>query len=142
PVFSMDAFRQEELFLDGLNVKIKDVKFTKDPFGVDNTVELFVAIDNYSKYTFSTFDIALVSNTNQTFFASPFGDTSLFFKTISPGDRQTGKLSFSINDKKSKHWLVFYDRRTKKPLAKYSIDNAKNSLKNNSKKKSTLFSKK
>ena len=133
PVFSKDAFRQEELLLDGLKVKINSVKLEKDPFGEENTITLQLAVDNYTDYTFSTFDIALISNTEQAFYPSPFGDTSLWFKTISPGDRVVGKLSFSVNDKKAKHWLVFYDRKTKKPLAKYSIDNAKNDLKELSK---------
>lgn len=130
PVYTADAFRQEELFLDGLNVRINDVKLEKDPFGIENTISLALGIDNYTQYSFSTFDIGLVSNTGQVFFPSPFsGDTSLWFKTIAPGDRVVGKLSFSINDKKARHWLVFYDRTSKKPLAKYSIDNAKTDLK-------------
>lgn len=129
PVFSKDAFRQEELFLEGLKVDISEVKLEKDPFGAENTISLGLRINNNSPYAFSTFDIALVSDTNQSYFPSPFGDTSLWFKTIEPGDRVIGKLSFSVNDKKAKHWLVFYDRKTKKPLAKYSIDNAKNDLK-------------
>ena len=137
PVFTKDAFRQEELFLEGLKLRINAVKFEKDPFGNDNTITLSLGIDNYTDYSFSTFDIALISNTNQVFFPSPFGDTSLWFKTISPGDRVVGKLSFSVTDRKAKHWLVFYDRKTKKPLAKYSVDNVKNDLKelNKSKKK-------
>lgn len=129
PVFAKDAFRQEELFLDGLNLRINSVKLEKDPFGVENTITVSLGIDNYTNYAFSTFDIALVSNTEQVYFPSPFGDTSLWFKTISPGDRVVGKLSFSVTDKKAKHWLVFYDRKTKKPLAKYSIDNARQDLK-------------
>jgi len=129
PVFSENAFRQEEQFLDGLNVRINSVVLEKDPFGEENTITLSLGIDNYSEHTFSTFDIALISNTEQAYFPSPFGDTSLWFKTISPGQRVAGKLSFSVNDKRAKHWLVFYDRRTKKPIAKYSIDNAKNDLK-------------
>ena len=129
PVFTKDAFKQEELLLDGLNVRINNVTLEKDPFGVENTINLSLGIDNYTNYSFSTFDIALVSNTGQVFFASPFGDTSLWFKTIEPGDRVTGKIAFSINDKKAKHWLVFYDRRTKKPVAKFSIDNAKTNIK-------------
>lgn len=135
PVFSRNAFRQEELFLDGLKVRINSVALEKDPFGVENTITLSLGIDNYTDYAFSTFDIALASNTQQVYFPSPFGDTSLWFKTINPGDRVVGKLSFNINDKKSKHWLVFYDRKTKKPLAKYSIDNAKSDLKEIAKQK-------
>lgn len=129
PVFAPDAFRQEELFLDGLNVRINSVVLEKDPFGIENTLTLSLGIDNYTQYTFSTFDIALMTNTEQVFFPSPFGDTSLWFKSINPGDRAIGKLSFNIIDKKAHHWLVFYDRKTKKPLAKYSIDNAKLDIK-------------
>ena len=129
PVFAKDAFKQEELFLDGLNVRINSVSLEKDPFGVENTIVLSLGIDNYTDYTFSTFDIALASNTEQIYFPSPFGDTSLWFKSISPGERVVGKLSFCINDKKAKHWLVFYDRKTKRPVAKYSIDNARTNLK-------------
>ena len=129
PVFSKNAFRQEELFLEGLDVRINSVTLEKDPFGVENTITLSLGIDNYTNYAFSTFDIALISNTQQIFFPSPFGDTSLWFKTINPGDRVIGKLSFNITDKKQKHWLVFYDRKTKKALAKYSIENAKLDLK-------------
>jgi len=135
PVFSKDAFRQEELFLDGLKVRINSVALEKDPFGVENTITLSLGIDNYTQYSFSTFDIALHSNTEQIFFPSPFGDTSLWFKTINSGDRVVGKLSFNINDKKARHWLVFYDRKTKRPLAKYSIDNAKSDLKEIAKQK-------
>lgn len=129
PVFTKDAFKQEEMLLDGLNVRINSVALEKDPFGVENTITLNLGIDNYSQYSFSTFDIALLSSSGQTFFPSPFGDTSLWFKTINQGDRVIGKLSFSVNDKKSKHWLVFYDRKSKKPVAKYSVDNAINDIK-------------
>ena len=129
PVFTADAFRQEELFLEGLKVRINSVNLEKDPFGVENTITLSLGIDNYSEYTFSTFDIALVSNTQQVFFPSPFGDTSLWFKAIAPGERVAGKLSFNVDDKKAKHWLVFYDRKTKKAVAKYSVENAKSDLK-------------
>lgn len=145
PVFTKDAFRQEELFLDGLNVRINNVLLEKDPFGIENTVTLSLGIDNYTNFSFSSFDIALVSNTEQVFFPSPFGDTSLWFKTIAPGDRVVGKLSFNVNDKKARHWLVFYDRKTKKPVAKFSIDNAKSDLKeiakNNSKNKNKTHKK-
>ena len=129
PVFTRDAFRQEELLLEGLNVRINSVLLEKDPFGIENTITLSLGIDNYTQYAFSTFDIALSADNGQVFFPSPFGDTSLWFKTINSGDRVVGKLSFNITDKKSKHWLVFYDRKTKKPVAKFSIENDKSDLK-------------
>ena len=39
------------------------------------------------------------------------------------------KGSFSVDSPKRKHYLVFYDKRTRKPLAKISIDNVKTDLK-------------
>lgn len=135
PVFTKDAFREEEQFLEGLKVRINSVNFEKDPFGVENMITLSLGIDNYSEYSFSTFDIALATKTGQIFFPSPFGDTSLWFRTINSGDRVVGKLSFNVNDKKTQHWLVFYDRKTKKPIAKYSINNAKSNLKEIAKQK-------
>lgn len=142
PVYSPDAFRQEEVKLEGLNVRINSVSLEKDPFGVENTITLSLGIDNYTDYHFSTFDIALVSNTQESFFPSPFGDTSLWFKTIAPGDRVIGKLSFNVSDKKARHWLVFFDRKTKKPLARISVDNAKSDLKQLAKEKKAKKSRK
>lgn len=124
PVFTKTAFRQEELRYSGLDVRINNIVFEKDPFGEDNTITISLGVNNNSNKTFTAFDVALVSDTKNVFFPSPFGDTSLWFKTIAPGDRVVGKLSFSVNDRKRKHWLVFYDKSTKKALAKYSIDNA------------------
>ena len=129
PVFRKDAFKQEELLLDGLDVRINSVVYEKDPFGEDNVITLSLGIINNSTKTFSSFDIALASDTKNVFYPSPFGDTSLWLKTIKPGDRAVGKLSFSVNDRKRKHWLVFYDRINKKPVAKLSIDNVYNELK-------------
>lgn len=129
PVFSKDAFRQEELFYEGLNVRINGVAFEKDPFGENNVITISLGINNNSEKTFSAFDIALMNDTRNVFYPSPFGDTSLWFRTIAPGDRVVGKLSFSVNDRKRKHWLVFYDKTTRKPIAKFSIDNAAQDLK-------------
>lgn len=124
PVFRHDAFRQEEVFYPGLNVRINSVQLTKDPFGEDNFITISLGISNNSDKTFSTFDVALISDTQNVYFPSPFGDTSLWFKAIAPGDRVVGKLSFSVSNKKQKHFLVFFDKISKKPLAKYSLTNA------------------
>ncbi len=139
PVYAEGAFRQDEVLYEGLDVKINKITFEKDPFGVDNTITLNLCINNKSKTPFSTFDIALLSDTYNKFYPSPFNkDDSLWFKTVEPGDVVVGNLSFSVHDKKRKHWLVFYDRSTKKPLAKISVDNAKDDLKK-AKKRKRLF---
>ncbi|MBR1977648.1 hypothetical protein IKA15_05155 [bacterium] len=129
PVFKKDAFKQEELFLEGLDVRINNIVYSKDPFEQDNFITISLGIFNKTDNFFSTFDIALVSETHHVYFPSPFGDTSLWFKTIAPGERAVGKLSFCVDNRKKHHWLVFYDKRTKKPIAKYSLTNAEQKLK-------------
>ena len=69
-------------------------------------------------------DINLTNDMQQVFYPSAFGDTSLMFHQIKPGDRIIGKMSFSVNDVKGNYWLTFRDRMTKNELAKISLDNA------------------
>jgi len=123
PVMSKEAFNEEDMLYEGLDVSINRVAFEKDPFDEEDIITLDLKISNMSDKMFYAFDIALMNEIKNVFYPSPFGDTSLWFKKISTGDVIIGKMSFIINDKKHKHWLVFYDRATRKPIAKYSIDN-------------------
>jgi len=123
PVMSREAFKEEDILYDGLDVTINKVAFEKDPFGEEDVITLDIKISNMSDKMFYAFDIALMNEIKNVYYPSPFGDTSLWFKKIEPGDVILGKLSFIIGNKKYKHWLVFYDRATRKPVAKYSIDN-------------------
>jgi len=123
PVMSKEAFHQDDILYEGLDVTINKVAFEKDPFDEEDVITLDLKISNMSDKMFYAFDIALMNEIKNVFYPSPFGDTSLWFKKINTGDVIIGKLSFVVNDKKHKHWLVFYDRATRKPVAKYSIDN-------------------
>ena len=129
PVMTEEAFKDEEKSLDGLNIKITDYKVEKDPFGEPNTITLGIHVDNKTNKTFSTFDMALINDYKAVFYPSPFGDTELWFQKIDPNSRTSGKLSFSVDNTKRKHWLVFYDTSTRKPLAKVSIKNSIRRLK-------------
>lgn len=124
PVYKETALLQHELPCDGLEIKINNIAYEKDPFDELNTITLSLSIRNMSKYTFSSFDLALVNDYNSVFQPSVFGDTTLMFQQIKPGDRVAGKLSFSVDNIKRKFWLTFYDRKNRKPVAKISIDNA------------------
>ncbi len=129
PVISRDALKQEEVHYNGLDVSITNVNLEKDPFGELNTVTLSLAIQNMSKTNFSSFDICLVNDLKTVFYPSIFAaDNSLAFTQIRSGDRVSGRLSFSVDNPKRKHWLVFYDRQTRKPLAKISVENAKREI--------------
>lgn len=122
PVFSEDAFKEDDIYVEGLNVDIYSAKYTKDPFGDDNFITLNLKIDNMSNMDFYPFDIALMDDVKKIYYPSPFSDNDIWFGTIKSGERATGKISFSVTSKKNKHWLIFMDRGTRKPVAKYSIE--------------------
>lgn len=143
PVYKDSAFLQHELKYDGLDIKINNITYEKDPFGELNTITMSLSISNMSKITFSGFDMALVNDYNSIFHPSVFGDTSLMFKQIAPGDRVAGRVSFSVDNIKRKFWLTFYDRKTRKAVAKVSIDNAYRNMSQKIKKhNSNIFKKK
>lgn len=130
PVMTHESVRKEELQYEGLEVRINDIFLEKDPFDNLNTISLDLIIKNNSKQDFSSFDIAMVNDLHNSYAPSIFTDykNSLTMKTIKKGENVSGILSFSVDNPKREHWLVFYDKRTHKPLAKISIDNAKKDL--------------
>ncbi len=135
PVIHRDAFKQEEMHYDGLDVEILDVWLVKDPFGVRNTFELTLDVSNNSNQNFSAFDVAVVNDMQRKFYPALFFKDAMPFSKMKSGTRCRGKLYFSVDDPKRSHWLVFYDRSNRKPLAKISIDNAKKELNVDFKKK-------
>lgn len=130
-VMTHEAVRQDEIKYDGLDVSITDVFLEKDPFDNMNTITLDLVIKNNSKSDFSSFDIELVNDLRNGYHPSIFMDykNSLAMKTIKKGENVSGVLSFAVDNPNRQHWLVFYDRRTHKPLAKISVDNALKDLK-------------
>ena len=124
PVYKEEALKQEELKVPGLDIRIGNILYEKDPFGEVNTITLSLSISNMSKKAFSGMDLALMNDCNSVFNPSIFGDTKLLFSQLKPGDRYAGKISFAVHNVKDSYWLVVNDRATNKPLAKVSLDNA------------------
>lgn len=141
PVYNAKALMQHELKYEGLDVKITNITYDKDPFGEVNTITLSLSIHNMSDKTFSSFDMALVNDYNSVFHPSIFGDTKLMFTQIKPGDRIAGRVSFSVDNVKRKFWLTFYDRKNRKAIAKISIDNAYKNVSEKTKKKNKKMEK-
>ena len=141
PVYRDEALLQEELDYPGFTVHITNVAYEKDPFGEPNTITLSLRIENLSDKTFSGMDIALTNDMQQIFHPSAFGDTSLMFYQIKPGDRIIGKISFSVNNVKGNYWLTFRDRLTKNELAKVSLDNAYKGISNRQKTQNSTLKK-
>ncbi len=124
PVLTESAFKEEDKYMQGLNVEIYNAKYTKGPFGDDNYITLSLKIENNSDIDFYPFDIAITDEVKKVYYPSPFAENDIFFTKIKSGEKAIGKMSFAVNNKKYKHWLIFMDRGTKKPLAKYSIESA------------------
>ncbi len=124
PVINEEYLKQEEMFYDGLDVQLKEISVVKDPFGEKNTICVEMVVFNSSPKNFSTFDINLVNEMNKRFYPSVFENPRFAISQIKSGERTEGKLYFAVDNPKKPHWLVFFDRRTQKPLAKISLENA------------------
>lgn len=124
PVYKEEALQKQEVNYPGLDIRIANILYEKDPFGEVNTITLSLSISNMSKKSFSGMDLALVNDYNTVFNPSIFGDTKLLFSQLKPGDRYAGRISFSVHNVKQSYWLIVNDRATNKPIAKISLDNA------------------
>lgn len=124
PVINEEHLKQEEIFYDGLDVQLNEIAVVKDPFGEKNTISVDMVIYNSSPKNFSTLDIALTNEMNKKFYPSVFENPQFAISQIKSGERTEGKMFFAVDNPSKPHWLVFYDRRTQKPLAKISLNNA------------------
>ena len=124
PVYKEEALKQKEQKYPGLDIRIANILYEKDPFGEVNTITLSLSISNMSDKSFAGMDLTLVSDYNSVHNPSIFGDTKLLFSQFKPGDRKAGKISFSVDNVKHSYWLVVNDRAKNKPIAKISLDNA------------------
>ena len=141
PVYKEEALKQKEIKYPGLEVRISNILYDKDPFGEVNTLTLSIAITNMSDKSFSGMDVALMNDYNTIFNPSIFGDTRLLFSQFKPGDRKAGKISFAVNNIKDSYWLIVNDRRTNKPLMKVSLDNAYKNVSEDIKKRNSKMKK-
>ena len=124
PVYKEESLKKQEIKYPGLDIRIANILYEKDPFGEVNTITLSLSISNMSKKAFSGMDLALVNDYNTVFNPSIFGDTKLLFSQLKPGDRFAGRISFAVHNVKQSYWLIVNDRATNKPIAKVSLDNA------------------
>ena len=141
PVYREEALRQKEEKYPGLDIRVSNILYEKDPFGEVNTITLSVAISNMSDKSFAGMDIALINEYNNVFNPSIFGDTKLVFSQFKPGDRKAGKISFAVNNIKQSYWLVVNNRSTNKPLVKISLDNAYKNVSDDVKKRNNKIKK-
>lgn len=122
---------------EGLVVEVLGMRTGKDPFGEMTELQLTLDMINETQETFTFFDIGLQDENGTIFYPSAFGDTSLWFQKFYPNSRMVGNISFSVDNPRLQHHLVFFKRYTREPIAKFAlVDNmvvdsktAKNRLK-------------
>ena len=141
PVYREEALKQKEEKYPGLDIRIANILYEKDPFGEVNTLTFSISIANMSDKTFSGMDLALMNDYNTVFNPSIFGDTKLVFTQFKPGDRKAGKISFAVNNVKQSYWLIVNDRTKNKPLMKISLDNAYKTVSDDIKKRNNKLKK-
>jgi hypothetical protein len=111
----------DEVALPGLDVAVLGIRMDKDPFGEDKELTLMLDVSNRTPHNFSLFDMALVDEYGTAHYATPFGETGLWFQKLGPNTRLKGPLTFSIDDPKGQHYLVFYQQYSRQPLAKIAV---------------------
>lgn len=141
PVYREEALKQKEQKYPGLDIRIANILYDKDPFGEVNTLTLSIAITNMSDKSFAGMDIALMNDYGTIFNPSIFGDTKLLFSQFKPGDRRAGKISFAVNNVKHSYWLIVNDRTVNKPIMKISLDNAYKNVSKDIKKRNSKMKK-
>lgn len=121
PTMNMPDAKAEDFSLPGLDVKVIGYRFDKDPFGEANEITLTLAIDNKTENSFSSFDVGLQDEHGNTFYPSPFGDTGMWFKKLSPNTKMNTNITFNVDNTKRVHHLVFFKQYTRQPLAKFAL---------------------
>lgn len=124
PSMNLPAANASDVGLDGLSVKVTGTRIAKDPFGEPTELTLSLEMQNNTPHTFSFFDIALEDEQGTVFYASPFGDTSLWFQKLLPNSRMSGNVSFSVDNPKLRHTLVFFKQYTREPITRIALTDA------------------
>lgn len=121
PTMTMPDPSEQNTLPEGMDVNVLAMHVGQDPFGEMTEITLTVDIKNKTPHTFTTFDIGLEDEHGSTFYPSPFGDTGLWFTTLKPNSRMVGYLSFSVDNPRLEHTLIFYKRYTREQLGKIAL---------------------
>lgn len=122
PSMTIPADSADNLAMDGLTIKINQLKVGKDPFGENTEITLALDMTNATDNTFSMFDIALEDENGTQFYPSAFGDTGMWFEKLSPRTHLVGNLSFNVDNPRLRHHLIFYKQYSREPLTRIAIN--------------------
>jgi len=122
PTMTMPDETAEDFSIPGLKVKVAGIH--RHPLGKTNEITLKLDILNQTENTFSTFDIGLEDELGNVFFRSPLGDTGMWFSKIEPSSHLNFNITFSVDNVKIRHKLVFFKPYSREPLAKFALTDA------------------
>ena len=110
--------------LKDMAITINKTRFEKGPNGDTDanllTVDLTMANKTPKEYTF--FDLAVVSDHNQRYFPSIFNGLQQLHQAVKPNSEQEGVVTFEVESKKRKYWLVLLDRSKQNELTRVPIN--------------------
>jgi hypothetical protein len=124
PTMTVPDETAEDYSIPGLKVKVAGMRIDRHPLGEMSEITLTLDILNQTENTFSTFDIGLEDELlGNLYFPSPLGDTGRFSK-IKPSSHLNSNITFSVDNVKSRHKLVFFKPYSREPLAKFALTDA------------------
>ncbi len=124
PTMTMPDETAEDFSLPGLKVKVAGMRIDRHPLGEMSEITLTLDILNQTENTFSTFEIGLEDELGNVFFPSPLGDTGMWSSKIKPSSHLNSNITFSVDNVKSRHKLVFFKPYSREPLAKFALTDA------------------
>lgn len=124
PTMTMPDETAEDFSIPGLTVKVAGMRIDRRPFGEMSEITLTLDILNQTENTFSTFEIGLEDELGKVFFPSPLGDAGMWSSKIKPKSQLISKITFSVDNAKSRHKLVFFKPYSREPLAKFALTDA------------------
>lgn len=123
PTMTMPNETAEDFSIAGLKVKVVGMHIDRRPSGGVGDIALKLDILNETDNTFSTFEIGLEDEQGNVFFPSPLGDMGISSK-ITPGGHFDSKITFSVDNVKSRYKLVFFKPYSRDPLARFALTDA------------------
>lgn len=119
PTMTMPDVTAEDFSVPDLKVHVAGVRMESQMAKITLTLDIL----NQTNYTFSTFEIGLEDELGNLFFPSPLGDGTGFRK-IMPNSHLNSNITFSVDNVKCRHKLVFFKPFSREPLAKLTLTDA------------------
>lgn len=124
PTMTMPDETAEDFCPAGLKVKVASMRINHHPADEMTDITLSLDITNETDNRFSAFEVGLEDELGKVFFPSPLGDSTIWSDKIKPGSHFNSNVTFSVENGKSPHKLVFFKPFSREPLAKFALTDA------------------